>query len=103
MAAMDISSLNKQRSMPSLMPSSFTKEGDDESILGGLTCPVCCEAYSDLVDEKCPRILSNCGHTLCSGTLITLFVNLLIACKNCLLAGITKPFISLRKWRGSQL
>jgi len=40
---------------------------EEYSCMEGLMCPVCCEPYSTHDNAKTPRILSSCGHTLCSG------------------------------------
>ena len=55
----------KQGSLPSLR----TRKETDSYMEGheGVSCPVCCELYSSHENDKSPRILSSCGHTLCSG------------------------------------
>ena len=61
-AKLFLTSPNKQESWPTCI----VRNGEDSG-MEGLTCPVCCELYSTQDNVKSPRILSNCGHTLCSG------------------------------------
>lgn len=62
MAAKPKRIFDKQESLPSCR---ITEA--ENSCIDGLSCPVCCEAYCTHDDAKTPRILSSCGHTLCSG------------------------------------
>ena len=55
------------------LPFNFIRNEED-SCIEGLTCPVCCELYSTQDNIKSPRILSSCGHTLCSGKIVARIV-----------------------------
>ena len=43
-----------------------------------LECSLCCERYDD--NKRCPRLLSNCGHTFCSHCLEQLLKDGTITC-----------------------